>query len=123
MKKIIALALAAAISVPSAVLAKEAESASVPETFFANERNEEPLYEKGNFSNSFTEVEHRNNSRAWREGMVGGNGETGFVTSGSPYTDTIIYQHMYFIIRHRSRELFRIILRSNSRKLVKTYSI
>ena len=96
MKKIIALALAAAISVPSAVLAKEAESASIPETFFANERNEEPLYEKGNFSNSFTEVEHRNNSRAWREGMVGGNGETGFVTSGSPYTDTIIYQHMYF---------------------------
>ena len=96
MKKIIALALAAAISVPSAVLAKEAESASVPETLFANERNEEPLYEKGNFSNSFTEVEHRNNSRAWREGMVGGNGETGFVTSGSPYTDTIIYQHMYF---------------------------
>lgn len=36
MKKIIALALAAAISVPSAVLAKEAESASVPETLFAN---------------------------------------------------------------------------------------
>ena len=33
MKKIIALALAAAISVPSAVLAKEAESASVPETY------------------------------------------------------------------------------------------
>ena len=37
MKKIIALALAVAISVPSAVLAKEAESASVPETLFANE--------------------------------------------------------------------------------------
>ena len=96
MKKIIALALAAAIFVPNAVLAKEAEPASAPETLFENERKEEPLYEKGNFSNSFTEVEHRNNSRAWREGMVGGNGETGFVTSGSPYTDTIIYQHMYF---------------------------
>lgn len=30
--------------------------------------------------------------------MVGGNGLEGFITSGSPYSDTIIYQNMHFIM-------------------------
>ncbi|MCH5213249.1 MAG: glycoside hydrolase N-terminal domain-containing protein, partial [Oscillospiraceae bacterium] len=35
-------------------------------------------------------------SRSWRDGMVSGNGETGYVTSGEPYSDAFIFQHMYF---------------------------
>jgi hypothetical protein len=57
------------------------------------------LYEKGNFATSYNEIVSRksnSSSRAWRDGMVSGNGEVGYVTSGSPYSDTFIFQHMYF---------------------------
>lgn len=57
---------------------------------------EKHMYDKGNFVNSYTEIGHDPDSRSWRDGMVGGNGETGFVTSGSPYSDVLIYQNMYF---------------------------
>ncbi len=36
--------------------------------------------------------------RYWRDGMVGGNGRLGFVTSGAPYSDTIIYQDVDYIM-------------------------
>ncbi|WP_426250399.1 glycosyl hydrolase family 95 catalytic domain-containing protein [Paenibacillus pabuli] len=32
----------------------------------------------------------------WRDGMVSGNGENGYVTAGSPYSDTFIFQNMWF---------------------------
>ncbi|MDO4562405.1 MAG: glycoside hydrolase N-terminal domain-containing protein [Clostridia bacterium] len=82
MKRFMVLLLTAAMAMPGAVSAQE--------------KDVKHLYQKGNFSHSYSEVGHNPESRAWREGMVGGNGETGFVTSGSPYSDTIIYQHMYF---------------------------
>lgn len=81
MKKITALMVTAAMLMPTAVFAEEQTGHE---------------YEKGNFVNSYSEIGHDPNSRAWRDGMVGGNGETGFVTSGSPYSDVLIYQHMYF---------------------------
>ncbi|MCD8048506.1 MAG: glycoside hydrolase family 95 protein [Clostridia bacterium] len=84
MKKIMACVLAAVMLMPSGGAYAEEET------------KVEHLYEKGNFASSYTEIGHDNTSRAWRDGMVGGNGETGFVTSGSPYSDVIIYQHMYF---------------------------
>ena len=34
----------------------------------------------------------------WQEGMVGGNGKTGFITSGDPYDDVIIYQNIDLIM-------------------------
>lgn len=51
-------------------------------------------YTKGNFANSYNEL--NKDSRAWRDGMVSGNGEVGYITSGSPYSDSFIFQHMYF---------------------------
>lgn len=36
--------------------------------------------------------------RYWRDGMIGGNGKIGFVTSGAPYSDTIIYQDVDYIM-------------------------
>lgn len=36
--------------------------------------------------------------RYWRDGMIGGNGKLGFVTSGSPYSDTITYQDVDYIM-------------------------
>lgn len=35
---------------------------------------------------------------SWREGMVSGNGLQGFITSGAPYEDTLIYQNIHFIL-------------------------
>ena len=53
------------------------------------------------YSNKYWEVkpfpESVEDGRTWREGMVGGNGENGFITSGAPYSDTIIsvsYTHL-----------------------------
>lgn len=57
------------------------------------------------FSNSFTEIipyYHYDKTEAgWRDGMVTGNGENGVVCSCSPYSETLIYQNMYFIMPSR----------------------
>ncbi|MBQ9115125.1 MAG: glycoside hydrolase N-terminal domain-containing protein [Clostridia bacterium] len=51
------------------------------------------------FANTFSELySNCNNSVAWREGMVSGNGINGVVVAGSPYNDTHIYQNIYFIM-------------------------
>jgi hypothetical protein len=54
------------------------------------------MYEKGNYANTYTEVPSSNPGLAWREGMISGNGENGYITSGSPYTDSFIFQYMWF---------------------------
>ncbi|MCM1284889.1 MAG: glycoside hydrolase N-terminal domain-containing protein [Acetobacter sp.] len=40
----------------------------------------------------------RNKTKIWRQGMVSGNGLQGVVTSGSPYSDSLIYQNIHFIM-------------------------
>ncbi|WP_199619318.1 glycosyl hydrolase family 95 catalytic domain-containing protein [Paenibacillus alkalitolerans] len=54
------------------------------------------MYERGNYCSTYTEVPTSNPGRAWRDGMISGNGENGYITSGSPYTDTFIFQYMWF---------------------------
>ena len=43
------------------------------------------------YSTTFSEVN-------WREGMVGGNGHTGFITNGSPKSDVITYQNIDYLM-------------------------
>lgn len=54
------------------------------------------------FSTKFHELvtypKTKTQGRYWRDGMIGGNGRLGFVTSGSPYSDTIIYQDVDYIM-------------------------
>lgn len=54
------------------------------------------------FADTFSEVKNypktKHEGRFWRDGMIGGNGRLGFVTSGSPYSDTIIYQDVDYIM-------------------------
>ncbi|MGQ8872152.1 glycosyl hydrolase family 95 catalytic domain-containing protein [Paenibacillus sp. TSA_86.1] len=54
------------------------------------------LYHKGNHALHYTELPTVNPGQAWRDGMVSGNGRNGYVTSGSPYSDSFIFQHMWF---------------------------
>ncbi|KRE47039.1 glycosyl hydrolase family 95 catalytic domain-containing protein [Paenibacillus sp. Soil522] len=54
------------------------------------------IYRLGNYANTYSEVPASNPGRAWRDGMVSGNGENGYVASGSPYSDTFIFQNMWF---------------------------
>lgn len=42
--------------------------------------------------------EKKNKTSAWREGMVSGNGLQGVITSGAPYSDSLIFQNMHFIL-------------------------
>lgn len=53
-------------------------------------------FSKGNFSRVFSVLPRKNPGEEWREGMVSGNGEEGYVTSGAPYEDTYIFQNMWF---------------------------
>lgn len=52
-------------------------------------------------SNSYTEIipyyPYSKKESGWRDGMITGNGENGVVCSCSPYTETYIFQNMYFI--------------------------
>ncbi len=65
----------------------------VIETLFSN-------LNKISYSEDYTELsaEKENDTDSWREGMVSGNGLQGFVQSGSPYSDTFIFQNMHFIM-------------------------
>ncbi|MGO4273580.1 hypothetical protein AB4Z22_27730 [Paenibacillus sp. TAF58] len=42
------------------------------------------MYEKGNYANTYKEVAATNPGLAWREGMISGNGENGYITSSEP---------------------------------------
>ena len=55
---------------------------------------------KASFSYRYTTLSpsKRNSTNAWRHGMVSGNGLQGFVESGDPYSDSFIFQNMYFIM-------------------------
>lgn len=54
------------------------------------------------FATEFSEVKEYSKTktvgRFWRDGMIGGNGKLGFVTAGSPYSDTITYQDVDYIM-------------------------
>jgi len=53
------------------------------------------IYRKGCHVHTWTEIPLENAGHEWREGMVSGNGENGYVTSGAPYSDTFIFQYMW----------------------------
>lgn len=59
---------------------------------------------KISFSEDYTDLsaEKKNKTKSWRQGMVSGNGLQGFVESGSPYSDTFIFQNMHFIMPNQN---------------------
>ncbi len=88
-KRLMALALCGAMLL--SVVPISAEEAELMDTA--------ELYEKGNFVNSYNPIISRHTdggSRAWRDGMISGNGEMGYVTSGEPYNDAFIFQYNFF---------------------------
>ncbi|MGN0521016.1 MAG: glycosyl hydrolase family 95 catalytic domain-containing protein [Eubacterium sp.] len=59
---------------------------------------------KISYSEKYTELSavKKNSTKKWREGMVSGNGLQGFIESGSPYSDTFIFQNMHFIMPNQN---------------------
>ncbi|MCH5316215.1 MAG: glycoside hydrolase N-terminal domain-containing protein [Eubacterium sp.] len=59
---------------------------------------------KISYSTSYDELKDNktNKDKYWRQGMVSGNGLQGFITSGSPYSDTFIYQNIHFIMPNKN---------------------
>lgn len=53
-------------------------------------------YAKGNYAVTYTELPLKEPGVQWRDGMVSGNGENGYITSGAPYSDHFIFQYMWF---------------------------
>lgn len=60
---------------------------------------------KISYSLSYKELKasKKNSTSAWRQGMVSGNGMQGFIESGSPYSDTFIFQNMHFIMPNQNQ--------------------
>ena len=60
---------------------------------------------KISYSRDYTELKANktNKNSKWRQGMVSGNGLQGFVESGSPYSDTFIFQNMHFILPNQNQ--------------------
>ncbi len=59
---------------------------------------------KASYSELYYELSEtsKNNTDFWRHGMISGNGLQGVITSGSPYSDTLIYQNMHFIMPNKN---------------------
>ncbi|MDE7215582.1 MAG: glycoside hydrolase N-terminal domain-containing protein [Clostridia bacterium] len=58
---------------------------------------------KSSYSTSYKTLSEKSNGTGkWREGMVSGNGLQGFIASGSPYNDTLIYQNIHFILPNKN---------------------
>lgn len=59
---------------------------------------------KISYSTDYKELKSnkKNKTSTWRHGMVSGNGLQGFITSGSPYSDTFIFQNMHFIMPNKN---------------------
>lgn len=59
---------------------------------------------KASYSEIYYEIKQngKNTTDTWRQGMISGNGVQGVITSGSPYSDTLIYQNMHFIMPNKN---------------------
>lgn len=59
---------------------------------------------KASYSELYYEISQnsKNVTDTWRQGMISGNGIQGVITSGSPYSDTLIYQNMHFIMPNKN---------------------
>ena len=49
------------------------------------------------YAKTFSEVTEEGDL-SWCEGMISGNGEQGVIVAGSPYSDTLIFQNINFIM-------------------------
>lgn len=59
--------------------------------------------EKISYATTYKALSETNNkTSAWREGMVSGNGLQGVITSGAPYSDSLIFQNMHFILPNKN---------------------
>lgn len=92
-KKAVSVLLCAVIGMSFASCGKGSGNTRFIDTIFSD-------LSKVSYSLDYTPLKSNktNKNDAWRQGMVSGNGMQGFITSGSPYEDTYIYQNMHFIM-------------------------
>lgn len=93
LKKLISVSLCAVIGISLASCAKTTADTEIINSLFTD-------LSKISYSMDYTQLKDNktNKDSKWRQGMVSGNGMQGFITSGSPYSDTYIYQNMHFIL-------------------------
>ena len=93
-KKVLCLLLAGAIA--STFAACTPETADINELFDSeNKISYCTTYKKLSDSKE-------NKTDSWRQGMVSGNGRQGVITSGAPYSDTLIFQNIHFIMPNQN---------------------
>lgn len=75
-----------------------------PVDIFENSKDLFTDASKASYSELYYELsqKEKNETDTWRQGMISGNGMQGVITSGSPYSDTLVYQNMHFIIPNKN---------------------
>lgn len=93
-KKLLCAALAGCLLVPLASCGTQ--KADISDIFDSNE--------KISYCTTYDELSETktNKTSTWRQGMISGNGLQGVITSGSPYSDTLIFQNMHFILPNQN---------------------
>ena len=73
---------------------------SISISLFACKKDEVLDYSslKVSYATTYKEVKLSTADKNWRDGMVGGNGITGFITNGAPNEDVITYQHIDYVM-------------------------
>lgn len=94
-KKVLCLSLAGIIAASFAACTPQ--TADVSEIFDADN--------KISYCTTYKELseKRKNSTESWRQGMVSGNGRQGVITSGSPYSDTLIFQNIHFIMPNQNQ--------------------
>lgn len=61
--------------------------------------------EKISYCTTYTELKENktNKTKSWRQGMISGNGLQGVITSSSPYSDSLIFQNIHFILPNKNQ--------------------
>lgn len=75
-----------------------------PVDIFENSKDLFTDVSKASYSELYYELSQneKNETDTWRQGMISGNGMQGVIISGSPYSDTLIYQNMHFIMPNKN---------------------
>lgn len=93
-KRLLAAGLAAVMA--SSFAACAPEKADVSDIFDSEN--------KISYNTTYKELSSKktNKEESWRQGMVTGNGRQGVIVSGAPYSDTLIFQNIHFIMPNQN---------------------
>lgn len=96
LKKILSIFMIGCLAIPLASCSTKPQEADIAALF----ENKTAF----SYCTDYTELKanKENSTNDWRQGMISGNGLQGVITSGAPYSDSLIFQNMHFILPNKN---------------------